>query len=109
LKHTKDCHDCREKRNKNKKTEKEEENENATRKRRAPLGKDTSVKGPPTVSLAAFISLLEGNKEKAFEIHTFVQLSGLESNSGHDCAIELSKMIWNATGFRFKYVQFQFA
>ncbi|KAJ7788122.1 hypothetical protein B0H14DRAFT_2628557 [Mycena olivaceomarginata] len=53
------------------------------------------------MSMAASLSLLEKNKDRAFEIHTFVKLLDLEWNSGHDCAAELSKMIWKVTGFRF--------
>ena len=101
-----DCHGCRGKRLEKKKVNKENINEDSHAKQRAPSGKDTSIEGPPTMSMAAFLSLLEKNKDCAFEIHTFVKLLDLEWNSGHDCAAELSKMIWKATGFRFKYVQF---
>ncbi|KAJ7926657.1 hypothetical protein B0H13DRAFT_1862109 [Mycena leptocephala] len=41
-------------------------------------------------------------KGSAFEMHTSVKISDLQSNFGHDRAVELAKMIWAATGFRFR-------
>jgi hypothetical protein len=66
-------------------------------------GQDRSPRGPPSLQWDAFISLLEENKEEAFELHAFVATPSIpEVTNGRHVAMNLAKAVKQATGFRFK-------
>jgi hypothetical protein len=62
----------------------------------------------PTLSWDVFLSLLTENKDDAFELEAFlnVPIGGplVDAKGGLDRAKAVSKAVWDATGYRFKYV-----
>jgi len=62
---------------------------------------------------SVFISTIEENKDSTFELYAIVTLESDKTapkapleNSAHGLAKNITKEAWDATGFRFKYVQF---
>jgi hypothetical protein len=61
---------------------------------------------PPTISWDAFLTLLSGNQDRAFELDTFVREAPREplsdAQDSHARAIMVSNIVWEVTGYRFK-------
>ncbi|KAJ6525808.1 hypothetical protein DFH09DRAFT_936512, partial [Mycena vulgaris] len=56
------------------------------------------------MSLGRLVFLLNSNKDSSFEIHTFAEIGDvIKCTTGQECAVELSKRVWEATGYRFNY------
>ena len=93
-----------------KKAEKRQAKDGEKPKRRA-AGKDRAPGGIPTLTWSAFILAIEENNDSAFEVHAIITLESdktvpkaLPENSAHGLAMNIAKAVWDATGFRFKYV-----
>ena len=111
LQYLQTCAPCTQKRNElaEKKRQEHGDKENLDIATRRPLGKDKSAAGPPTLIWTEFIPLLEKYKDSAFELHAAVSLDyealDIPEQSEDRCHVlaqQLAKVVWNATGFRFK-------
>lgn len=112
LQYLKTCGPCNQKRNEEAAQKcADQDKENSEKSNWCALGKDKSVDGPPTLAWNNFIPLLTKNEDKAYELHALVVLDDEASvapeqsnDRSHDLALHLAKVVWNTTGYRFKWV-----
>jgi hypothetical protein len=69
------------------------------------------IQGYTTLEWPECAALLEAHKTDAFELETFVAMTGEsatatfgELKSGKDIANQIAQLLWNITGYRFMYV-----
>ena len=90
LQHSKTCQQCTEKR------------------RIKARAQDKPSQSLPTLSMKVLVSLLEANKENAFELHAYVSLTTEDTPASVESARELALFVANkirqVTGYRFKCV-----
>jgi hypothetical protein len=74
-----------------------------------PQKENSATKHPPTLTWDKFLSLLAENKDHPFELEAFVKMDQdllTAVKSTHDQAIGIANAVKEATGFRFKCVEY---
>jgi hypothetical protein len=101
------CYSCKEKITERKASKRAEDPSNKENSPCPRHGQNTSPRGPPSLHWGTFISLLEQNKDQAFELHAFVAMTAATPfplSSGHEVAIAIAESVKQAIGFKFKCV-----